>query len=83
MFFGKVLEEFRERVKIIHIVRDGRDVVLSRHPVDTARHWISPSRWVEDVSAGLSFEGHPQVLTIRYEDLVKEYDITIRCRAPA
>jgi hypothetical protein len=28
-------------------------------------------------AAGLRFEGHPQVLTVRYEDLVREYEAVL------
>ena len=75
---GKIIDYFGEPVRFIHIVRDGRDVVTSRHPHDPARFWTTPDRWVQDVSAGRTFENHPQVLTIRYEDLLYEYEKTVR-----
>lgn len=78
VYFGKILQYFGERVRIINLVRDGRDVVTSYHPPDPTRFWISPPRWVQDVSAGKQIEGHPQVLTIRYEDLVLNYEKTVR-----
>ena len=48
------------------------------HPDDPTRYWVSPKRWVEDVEAGLAFEHHSQVLTVRYEDLVTGFQETIR-----
>jgi hypothetical protein len=71
LFFGSILRDFGANVRIIHLVRDGRDVVLSRHPTEqTGPYYIAPARWVAEVSAGLRFRDHPQVLTVRYEDLI-------------
>ena len=75
--FDKILDYFGEEVKLIHIIRDGRDVMLSRHPTAPDEYWVSPERWVKDVKAGLKFIDHPQVLTIKYEDLILSYSETI------
>jgi len=74
----RILEYFHHNVKILNIVRDGRDVILSRHPENPEIFWITPKRWVNDVKAGLRFETCPQVLTIRYEDLVTAMDDTLK-----
>lgn len=71
-FLPELMTFFRERLRFIHIVRDGRDVITSRHPNAPDRPWIGPERWVEDVQAGLRFEDHPAVHTVRYEDLVRD-----------
>ncbi len=63
--------------KFIHIVRDGRDVILSKHPRGKGKYWIEPERWIADVSEGLKYLEHPSVITIRYEDLVGEFRETI------
>lgn len=78
LYFRRILEHFGRRVRLIHIVRDGRDVITSRHPTDPSGFWVSPDRWVRDVAAGREFEGHPQVLTLRYEDLLRDYEGTLR-----
>jgi len=70
-------DHFEGRFKMIHIVRDGRDVVLSVHPTDPSGYWVEPERWVNDVSKGLAYEEHPQVHTLRYEDLIANYNSTI------
>ena len=64
--------------KLIHIIRDGRDVILSKHPSKKDEYWVSPERWINDVSKGLSYLNHPNVLTIRYEELVNKYEKTIK-----
>ena len=78
LHFDRILHHFGKGVRIINMVRDGRDVVTSRHPTDPSRYWVSPEIWARDVSAGLQVEDHPQVLTIRYEDLVNHYEQTVR-----
>ncbi|MDP6557775.1 MAG: sulfotransferase [Pirellulaceae bacterium] len=77
LFFGQILRHFGRTARLIHMVRDGRDVVCSIHPDDPTRCWVSPPRWVKDVAAGLAFEQHRQVLTVRYEDLVSRFHATI------
>ena len=64
--------------RFIQIVRDGRDVVLSHHPGAPHRPWVPPHRWVKDVGAGLQHAQRDQVHTIRYEDLVREFETTLR-----
>ena len=76
-FFGRILEYFSD-ISIINVVRDGRDVVLSKHPKNPEQNWVSIERWIDDVSSGLKYVNHPQVLTIRYEDLVLSYESTMR-----
>ncbi|MFC2129198.1 sulfotransferase [Bacteroidota bacterium] len=63
--------------KLIHIIRDGRDVVLSKHPTKKDEYWTEPSRWVRDVSLGLADKDHPSVYTMHYEDLINEFEQTI------
>lgn len=73
LFIKRIINLFRERVRFIHLVRDGRDVIVSRHPQDPSKYWVNVQRWVQDVGAGKEFFEHPQVLTIRYEDLIENY----------
>jgi hypothetical protein len=70
---GRLLNYFDESLRFVNIVRDGRDVVTSRHPSEEERYWVPPERWVADVSAGQEYEDHNQVLTVRYEDLTGDY----------
>lgn len=68
---------FQGTFRLIHIVRDGRDVILSKHPRKPGEYWVSPRRWVDDVSCGRAYASHPCVYTIRYEDLVDTFRSTI------
>jgi hypothetical protein len=78
LFFGRLLQHFGSNVRMINMVRDGRDVITSRHPNDPTRSWIGLDRWIQDVGAGVAFDGHPQVLVVKYEDLVLKFDETVR-----
>lgn len=70
--FGEIIAHFGGAVRLIHLVRDGRDVVTSRHPARPDGFWMRPRRWVHAVRAGLEYEDDERVLTIRYEDLVTD-----------
>ena len=50
LFFDRILKHFKNRVKLIHMVRDGRDVIFSRHPRNPHEYWVSGKRWIDDVS---------------------------------
>lgn len=72
----RLLRHFGSEVRFVHLVRDGRDLITSRHP----RHdgpYVPVERWVRDVSAGLRFRDDPRVYTLRYEDLVKDTDTAL------
>ncbi len=77
MNFGAILEHFGANVRLIHIVRDGRDAITSRHLRRPNEYYYAADRWVEMVSAGLRFRTHPQVVLVRYEDLVREFSATL------
>ncbi len=68
--YAEIIDYFGPDVRIINIVRDGRDVTTSFHRDDTDTPMMDHDKWAEYVNLGRSMEDHPQVLTIRYEDLV-------------
>src|SRR5919106_146832 len=53
MHFDELLVHFGGDVRLIHLVRDGRDVVTSIHPRAPDACWVSLERWKNDVEAGL------------------------------
>jgi len=74
IYFDKIFNWFGDQVKVIHLVRDGRDVVTSKHPKHRPNdYWVRIEKWVEHVSFALQLTGHPNLITIRYEDLVFEF----------
>jgi len=76
-FFGRLLDYFEGNVRLIHLIRDGRDVVTSRHPTLPNQFWVSPERWVCEVKMGLEVEGTPQLISVKYEELVLDYEKTM------
>lgn len=77
LFFSQILNFFKNRVHIIHIVRDGRDVVTSVHPQKPDGFWVSPERWIHDVTEGLNYYDNPQVMTVKYEELILNHEKTV------
>ncbi|MHA1803053.1 MAG: sulfotransferase family protein [Promethearchaeota archaeon] len=76
-FINEILKYFGSRVKIIHIIRDGRDVITSVHPTNPLKFWVSPERWINDTKLGLLFQNNPQVYTIKYEDIILDFNNTM------
>jgi len=77
LVIDKLLNYFGNGLRFINIVRDGRDVVTSIHPGNPDGYWVKPDRWVNSLNIGLLYENNPQVLTIRYEDLILEFKETM------
>lgn len=73
-----IFKYFNDEVFFIHIIRDGRDVMLSKHPDKPGEYWVQPERWVNDVKAGLEYKNHTRVLTIKYEELILNFKDTIQ-----
>jgi hypothetical protein len=69
-----------ENIGLIYMVRDPRDVMLSRHA--GSKHgspeeaYVTPQHWYESVTAGdyifQALSSYPRKLLLRYEDLVTE-----------
>ena len=74
LYFDRIISHFGGNVKLINIVRDGRDVILSKHPTNKSTYWVDPDRWINEVKIGLNYENHPKVFTVRYEDLILDYE---------
>jgi hypothetical protein len=77
LVYDRLLEYYGKKVRILNMVRDGRDVVIEKDRQVMARYAVPCDRWVHDVKSGMTFENHPQVLTVRYEDLLQDYETTI------
>lgn len=72
-YIESIFEYFQSNARFIHIIRDGRDVCLSKHPDKPGEYWVEPQRWINDVKAGLKFRDNPKVHTVFYENLVFHY----------
>jgi len=86
-----ILERFPE-ASVIHIIRDGRDVVCSmrQHPdwrwVDGAWQKVLvprsvesyAQRWLADTTSGMAWRDDPRYVEVRYEDLVADPPAVLR-----
>jgi len=70
--------QYWDKTFFINIIRDPRDVLTSKHRNKPGEYWVSLNRWVKDVNRGLEYEDHPRVFTVRYEDLVQNFEPTIQ-----
>ena len=75
--FDKILD-FHPTAILINLIRDGRDVVTSKHPKHTPdQYYVLIERWIRDINFGLIYQNHPRVVTLKYEDLILNFDKTI------
>jgi hypothetical protein len=65
----EILKIYSNEVKIINIYRDGRDVVASKH--GSLGYIATPALWRDSVLAAREFEGRDFLLSIHYEDLIR------------
>ena len=76
-FLPLILKEMGDDLKIIHIIRDGRDVCTSLHPTTTGYH-VPIVRWVNDVKDGLKYRDHKNVFILKYESLIDDFDNSLK-----
>ena len=63
---------------VIYLLRDPRDVIVSRHGRRPEVFWANLRLWRRAQSAVQGLLGHPRFLQVRYEDLVERPDETQR-----
>lgn len=66
---GDVIEQ---GYRVIFMVRDGRDVQVSRHKKAPDRYWSQPWKWVESIKRAEVYSDHPNFRMVRYESLVNK-----------
>ncbi len=59
---------------VIYVVRDPRDVIVSRHGKDRSRYYANIRLWRELHDAARPLFGHDRFLEVRYEDFVSRPD---------
>ncbi|MEA3499537.1 MAG: sulfotransferase [Candidatus Marinimicrobia bacterium] len=77
--FDEILKYFGENAKLIHVIRDGRDVVTSKHPkIRKNQYYVPVQRWIDDVKSGLKFSNRPNVYIIKYENIIYNFKSEIQ-----
>lgn len=57
---------------VIYMVRDPRDMIVSKHAIDPDRYWASLTHWKTYTTYGRRLTSHPRFIIVRYEDLVTQ-----------
>lgn len=63
-----------DQFKIIFMIRDGRDVLVSKHPPVTTDYHVEPKRWIFVNQEVLQYLNDERFLFVKYEDLVKDVE---------
>lgn len=61
---------------VIYLLRDPRDVIVSRHAKDDSRYYVNVRVWRELHAIAESVRDHERFLRVKYEDFVREPDRT-------
>ncbi len=77
-YIPEILEYFGNNARFVHIIRDARDVLTSRHPEKPDEYWVESDRWINDVTIGLNYRDNEQVYTLKYENLINDYESTMK-----
>ena len=59
---------------VIYLLRDPRDVIVSRHGKDDRRYYVNVRVWRELNGIATALAAHPRFLSIKYEDFVNAPD---------
>jgi hypothetical protein len=77
LVYARIAYFFDKKVKIINLVRDGRDVVLSKYPGKEEIQYTTADFWKTEILYGMECESFPWLKTIRYEDLILDFKNTL------
>lgn len=70
---GEALERM-PRLHVIFMLRDPRNVIVSRHRRDRSRYWAGLKFWKAYTAAARPLHSHPRFITVRFEDLLADPD---------
>lgn len=74
VYMGSVIDD--PGLYVIYVLRDPRDVIVSRHGKDIGMYYSNIRLWRELHACARPLYGHPNFLDVRYEDFVTDPDAT-------
>lgn len=77
------LSRFDPKLHVIYMLRDPREVIVSRHGADPRRYWTNLRAWRESLAAAEPTFAHPRLHVVRYENLLHDPDAVQRSLAAA
>lgn len=63
-----------QNLYVICMIRDPRDIVVSKHGKDSNKYWVGLNKWKRNIKIFNDLAGHDRFIPIRYEDLVRNPD---------
>jgi hypothetical protein len=63
-----------QKLFVIFMLRDPRDTITSKHSKDPEKYWAGLRYWKHNIKYYRKLKYHPRLITIKYEDLVKNSD---------
>lgn len=63
---------FKRKYKIICMIRNYRDVLVSRHANNPEVYWVWPTIWIRCARQIIMNIDNPRLLMVKYEDLVSD-----------
>lgn len=77
-YIKEILNYHNGNVRIIQMIRDARDTLTSKLLSKSNEYYVSFKRYIQDVTAGLEYAEHPLVHVVKYENLVTNFEPTIK-----
>ena len=71
MYMPEILDEDPE-LYVIYVLRDPRDVIVSRHGKNKDMYYSNIRLWLELHETAKKLYGHPRFLELKYEDFVRD-----------
>lgn len=68
------LSRFDPKLHVIYMLRDPREVVVSRHGTDPHRYWTNLRAWRQSLAAARPSFGNRRLTLVRYEALLRDPD---------
>ena len=75
VLLARALLALEPDLHFLYLLRDPRDVIVSRHRRAPDRYWVNLRVWRAVDRAARALDGHPRFVTLRYETLVREPEI--------